>query len=674
MWQNVLVKMIFTSGKPAKRLVFLLLQCFSCVVLAQPTELQTQPQTEPPTLEQLLQQQVQNLPASIEVSTASRMQQSAGQAAQVTYLVTAEQIARLNLRTLGEVLSLLPGLYVSSDSSYGYLTSRGIGRPGDYNSRLLFLVDGTRVNDNIYDAGLIGSNFFLDTRLIERVEYSPGSASTLYGNNAFLGVVNIISKKVYQLQGAQLFAGISNQHQHDLLFSYGLRHESGHEGHLAVSQTQRHHIPFPFPEAPAVLQQLRDSNQDNNNRLSGSYNYRQFSLNFARVQRDRLEPGFLAGTWLTEQYIQNDVAFVSVRFSKQLSPTLEWFSHLSSNWMNLKTVTPISEPEFTAPEQLVFNAQGRWTSLDQRLSYQASAQQQWLFGFDLQRDHRQGYRLSIDDELTLASVASDNLRRGLFVQHEWQITPAHRLISGLRYDHSAEQVREFSPKLSWLWQASQADQWRVSYGRAFRAPNEYELENNRFLQLPLPQAEQIENLELSWQRQWASDWHSTLSLYQNHITNLISAVPEAPDLLLFFNEQPVHAKGLELSVLYQWQNSSELSLSLSLQQARYRDQQLLTNAAEQLVKLSYSRALWRDKLRLDYRLFAASKRPALLRPQPGFGRHDLLLNWQVVPELQLQLGLKNLTDRRYTDAPLPGELELAQAGRQLEFSLCWNFF
>ncbi len=655
--------MTIASGKPINRRIYSLLLCCSLSAAA-----------APPSLEQLLQQRTRTLPGQIEVSTASRLQQAAAQAAQVTYLVTADDISRLQLRTLGEVLSLLPGLYVSSDTTYGYLTARGIGRPGDYNSRLLFLVDGTRVNDNIYDAGLIGSNFHLDVRLIERVEFMPGTHAALYGNNAYLGVVNIISKKVYQLQNLQLQGALSNQHQHDMLLSYGLRHPEGHEGFVALSHNQRQQIPLPEVGLANVPRQAIDLNQDSNTKLAGSYSYRRFALTFAGVQRDRQHPALL-GSQLVEHQVQNDVSFVNARYARRLSQQLEWLGHFSTNRMHFKTVTPTllglaaNQP---ALNELVFDVEGKWTNLDQRLSYQASSGLNWLVGLDLQRDHHQAYSFSINELLTISSVASSNMRAGIFVQQDWQLWPTHRLLLGLRYDHSVQDVRELSPKLGWIWQASPTDQWRFNFGRAFRAPNEYELETNRFYQIALPAAEQTDTVELGWQRQWPADWHSHLTIYRNQINNLITSGYGETTLVPFFNDQPVHGHGVELLLQRDWADLSELKLSVSLQRAEYQSQQRLTNSAEQLLKLQYYRPLWHEQWSVGYRLFAASARFSRDARLAGFARHDLSLRWQPSASLQWQLSMKNLTDRRQLDAPLPSAQQLTQSGRSIDLSLSWS--
>src|SRR5947209_17688170 len=54
---------------------------------------------------------------------------------------------------------------------------------------------GHRMNNSLSDSGFIGTEFILDVDLIDRVEVIRGPASSLYGNNAFFGVVNVFTRK-----------------------------------------------------------------------------------------------------------------------------------------------------------------------------------------------------------------------------------------------------------------------------------------------------------------------------------------------------------------------------------------------------------------------------------------------------------------------------------------------
>ena len=47
---------------------------------------------------------------------------------------------------------------------------RGLSLPGDYNTRLLLLVNGHKINDNVYDHAPVGAELGLDVALFDRVE------------------------------------------------------------------------------------------------------------------------------------------------------------------------------------------------------------------------------------------------------------------------------------------------------------------------------------------------------------------------------------------------------------------------------------------------------------------------------------------------------------------------
>ena len=58
---------------------------------------------------------------------------------------------------------------------------RGFGRLGSWNSSILLLIDGHRINDNVLGDGLIGPEFLVDLDLIDRVEIIRGPSSSLFG-------------------------------------------------------------------------------------------------------------------------------------------------------------------------------------------------------------------------------------------------------------------------------------------------------------------------------------------------------------------------------------------------------------------------------------------------------------------------------------------------------------
>ena len=86
-------------------------------------------------------------------------------------VVTAAEIKEYGYRTVADVLKTLPGFYVANDRNYSYVGIRGFERSGDYNSRVLLLLNGLRTNDNIYDQAYYNSQGRRHNRRHQRRSY-----------------------------------------------------------------------------------------------------------------------------------------------------------------------------------------------------------------------------------------------------------------------------------------------------------------------------------------------------------------------------------------------------------------------------------------------------------------------------------------------------------------------
>ena len=170
------------------------------------------------------------------VVAASKHAQKVTEAPSSVTIITAEEIKRYGYRTLADVLRSVQGFHVSYDRNHAFLGTRGLSL-GDFNSRILLLVDGHRVNNNLTDGAYIDTAFILDVDLIDRVEIIRGPGSVLYGNNAFFGVINVITRKGKKLDGTEVSGEYASYDTYKGRLSYGKSFKNSVEFLLSMADS-----------------------------------------------------------------------------------------------------------------------------------------------------------------------------------------------------------------------------------------------------------------------------------------------------------------------------------------------------------------------------------------------------------------------------------------------------
>ncbi len=108
-------------------------------------------------------------------------------------VITEEDIKRRGYTDITQIFYDLPGFDVSRTfgTSYATVYQRGY-RTSALTERMLFMIDGVDDNELWTNAVFLSRQFPISN--IKRIEIIYGPASTIYGPNAFTGVVNIVTK------------------------------------------------------------------------------------------------------------------------------------------------------------------------------------------------------------------------------------------------------------------------------------------------------------------------------------------------------------------------------------------------------------------------------------------------------------------------------------------------
>ena len=124
---------------------------------------------------------------------ASKREQSLGTVASAVTVLTSDSIRRYGYRTLAEAIRSVAGVYVVDDRMVERVGIRGIQLLGDSNTRVLILIDGTPFNEpwSQFVDGSTALPVSLDD--VARIEVIRGPVSSIYGTNAFVGIINVVT-------------------------------------------------------------------------------------------------------------------------------------------------------------------------------------------------------------------------------------------------------------------------------------------------------------------------------------------------------------------------------------------------------------------------------------------------------------------------------------------------
>lgn len=141
------------------------------------------------------------------VSSASKQSEGASSAPALSSSLTAEDLRKYGIRTLAEAIDFLSIAVFSSDNlNGGEVGARGVLLTGDRGNHFLVLVDGYVVNDPLRGGSTLGPGAGVPLELVDHIELIVGPGSVLYGSNAMLGLVNVVTKRAKDYSGARVLA------------------------------------------------------------------------------------------------------------------------------------------------------------------------------------------------------------------------------------------------------------------------------------------------------------------------------------------------------------------------------------------------------------------------------------------------------------------------------------
>ena len=621
------------------------------------------------------------------VYAASRRIQTLREAASSVSVVTAAEIRAHGYRTLADVLRSLPSFYVTGDRRYSYVGVRGFNRPGDYGARVLLLLNGLRTNDNVYEQAYVGEEFLVDIDLVERIEVVRGPSAAMYGNGAFFAVVNVVTRQGRDFQGGELSASASSFGTGAARATYGRRFARDLDVLVSASLSDSggRRLYFPEYDAPGIGDGIADRiDGERVERAMVTLSKGAFSFAASHVSRDKGIPtgafGAAFGDPRTHSVDAKDL--VSLTWARPLADGASAMARVHYGLSDYHGTYAYPTPEIVINDD---SARGQWYGAEASMVRPLGARHLVTAGVEFQDDFLQRQLNFFEGNPPTVTHDSRNSRKRLaaFLQDEITLAPRLTLHLGMRQD--AYEARDgfqhqTSPRLGLVYDDSAATTLKLLHGRAFRAPNAFELhfEGPGFRTNPTLVPETIRTTELVLERKLRRHLRLNVSAYFNEIDRLISVEREAASgLLVFRNEGRSRSLGLEAGLDLKRTRGPSGRVSGAWQHShRHPTDEMLTNSPHLMVKAQVTWPLLGRRLTAGADGWYMSPRRTLAGAEAGPATAtNVTLTSRIRGALEVSGSAYNVFDQRYADPGSPEHAQdlISQDGRHFRLKLAYRF-
>ncbi|MBI2381530.1 MAG: TonB-dependent receptor [Gammaproteobacteria bacterium] len=486
---------------------------------------------------------------ALEVVSAARVPQPIAQAPAVVAVITAEDLRGFGYRSVAEALEQVPGLY----GVYDYLSTnvgvRGINAGSRAYSRILkVMIDGEPLAFASDASQFLGPEL-LPLGLVERIEVVRGPASALYGADAFLGVINIITRQPGQ--GGTLELGVAAESRQGFWGQGGELYGFGRAGAFAWSlgasaaDWDRSGLDLPgssplrrdFPEEASRGDRARPANVLARLRHEAESASSELMLHAYRLDSDAefLDFGALSH--------ENRIALrqETLRLSHERRLAEDWelalsLSHGRGGPDDRERLSLDLAESF--PERDFGFERNRYSA---ELRYRMGGRDLLSGGVDASEDREEGMRIfhvNRDDGRRVL-VAGDGrghvLRQeGAYLQlihYPWE---RWGLTANLRLDRHNTHGEQRSYRLGLLGEPAQGHALKLLYGTSYKTPSFLQLHAHplypgEVLGNPGLEPESARSLELAWSWQAGEALALSVNAYKQSVRDKVELLPVGPN-------------------------------------------------------------------------------------------------------------------------------------------------
>jgi len=622
-----------------------------------------------------------------EVTIATRHETSVGKAPSIVTVITGEEIKHLGYRTLIEVLRTVPGFEIRKEPGTGVVEPIVRGVEGA--NKVKVMLNGHTVNTTTTGSAFGRFDDF-PVENIKKIEIIRGPGSAMYGENAFLAVINIITLDAGDIDGVRVSTGFGSfdTYEENVVFGKALgkvgisgmahyRQTSGFDG--IVEKDAQSGLDQIFGSSASLAPgKVHDGRQEFALNMKVTYEDLWFQGWYSNKNREPFIGGGLALN--DESDIENNYVFGEIGYKKTFEErfTLKpraYYDQFDSN----STFEAFPEntffPPFIYPDGMVYVVKGieriigAEIPLDVKLfdgniltlgmEYRliSASDNHFLANFDPDTGTPDPNNEVLDYTDT-SPFLPDITRRvlSLYLQDTWDITDTVNLTLGVRHDRYNDFGEATSPRVGLTWLFMKDASLKLLYGEAFRAPTFYEMFQIELGNRDLD-PERIKTYELGLSYKFSKYVTSSINYFYNDIEDLIAVDRNAPSPRHYENLTNAHVQGFEVETRVDISKGNYIFMNYTFKNPEDEDGNDLPLVAQHTGNFGVNVHLWKY-INTNLSAFFSGRRSRIDTDE----REDLpayaLLNFSLIGKeffktMEIQGTVFNILDKDYRDPAPP---------------------
>ena len=508
---------------------------------------------------------------NIKVKISTKSETKLSEAPAIVSVVTTEEIKNSGARDLRDVLRTIPGFQLGMrEIGYTTIGIRGVITPNS--EKVKIMIDGVSINENLEGSGtVVFADMVLDN--IERIEIIRGPGSALYGTNAFMGVINIISKKAEDIDGviATVKGGSYKTMQGNIIVGkeYGDFAVSGSFDYLATDGPIKK-IEFDALSNDTLCISLAGTDKGVTHsfrkKITSSLNADYKGFYFKSLYIGTKKGDYVGATSVitenseAKHFQMQEVLGYEYQFSEKLNIDINavYFMYSVDNLLNLYPTgyqgifTQGLYQEMGGKQQNINTNMLVNYKLLEKNKFQIGASYAYIKHFD-EIFKTNSPETGIDNLEDIPSYFDDVLWRTIssaYIQYKRELFKSLSFTAGVRYDNYSDAGYTVNPRAAIVFTPDDKLILKLLYGTAFRAPTFVESYLNGapfILGDKTNESETIKTYEAYLSYSFSENISASVNYFYNDIENLITIVAD-PELAIgrYSNSgETINVQGIE---------------------------------------------------------------------------------------------------------------------------------